>query len=74
VTELLEALWGAEIEGHGGTVAGEPRGGTVPTLTTTRLTLFTVVDARVYAARQGIAVPPVRWRLFETLAPVARAA
>jgi hypothetical protein len=46
----------------------------MPTLTTTRLTLFTVVDARVYAARRGIAVPTVRWRLFETLTPVARAA
>lgn len=46
----------------------------MPTLTTPRLTLFTVVDARIYAARQGAPVPRVRWRLFETLEPVARAA
>lgn len=46
----------------------------MPTPTTPRLTLFTVVDARVYAARRGVPVPRVRWRLFETLQPVARAA
>lgn len=45
-------------------------------MTATRFTLFTVVDATVYEARRrdGRAPLGARWRLFEALQPVARAA
>lgn len=45
-------------------------------MATTRFTLFTVVDATVYEARRRDDRPALgaRWRVFESLQPMARAA